>query len=134
MFPPLPKLNKKSEADFGLRFRKWWEKYGMGGAPYELKDSRGKSSIPFSEITDEQIHFALAAKSRKGILIRVEKGTVGSPDYVGFRNSPAWVVIRYDRMFYIIDIENFLAERERSSRKSLTNLRAEAIATVSVRI
>ena len=133
MLPPLPKLNKKSEADFGLRFRHWWDKHGMN-APYELKDSRGKPSIPFSEITDEQIHFALAAKSRKGILIRVEKGTVGSPDYVGFRNSPAWVVIRFPKAFYVCDIENLLAEKQRSSRKSLLASRAAAIATVSVRI
>ena len=133
MLPSLPKINNKTEADFGLRFRKWWQLHGMN-APYELKDSRGKSSIPFSSITPEQIAFALSAKSSKGVLIRVEKGTVGSPDYVGFRNSPAWFVIHFPKCFEVIDAEVFVMEKERSKRKSLTAERARAISTVTVKV
>lgn len=131
--PDLPKFNKKSEADFGLKFRKWWQAKGMN-APYELKDSRGKNSIPFSAVTAEQIAIALGAKSSKGVLIRIEKGTVGAPDYVGFRNSPYWFVFRYPKSVEIIDAEVFVMEKERSKRKSLTSERAAAISSISVKI
>ena len=131
ILPDLPKQNKKDEADFGIDFRKWWMQNGMN-APYELKDTRGKDSISFSEITDDQIMFALAAKSSKGVLIRVEKGTLGAPDYVGFRNSPAWIVIKYPKSAEVIDIDALLLEKSRSKRKSLTSERARAISTVSI--
>lgn len=129
--PDLPKQNKHREADFGLVFRKWWQREGMN-APYEIKDSRGKDYISFSEITDEQISFALAANSEKGVLIRVERGTIGAADYVGFRNSPAWIVIKYPKFFAIIGIQTFILEKERSIRKSLTAERAKEISVKNV--
>lgn len=129
--PDLPKINKKKEADFGLIFRKWWIRYGMA-AGYELKDSRGKDYINFNELSDKQIIVGLGAKSRVGVLIRVEKGTEGSHDYIGLRSSASWVVIKYPKFFCIIDIENFLFERDRSKRKSLTSERAKEIASIIV--
>lgn len=131
MLPNLPKINKKKEADFGLLFRKWWVKHGMD-AGYELKDSRGKDSIAFSEVSEKQEYVGLASKSRVGILIRVERGTEGAQDYIGLKNSASWIVIKYPKFFCIIDIENFLAERDRSKRKSLTSDRAKEIATIIV--
>ena len=131
--PELPKVNRKKEASFGLKFRKWWVKHGMN-APYELKDSCGKDSIPFSAVTFEQIAFALSAKSSKGVLIRVEKGTPGSPDYVGFRNSPAWFVIHYPKCFEVIDAEVFVMEKEKSKRKSLTAIRAKELSAISIKL
>lgn len=133
ILPNLPKQNKNKEANFGLYFRKWWEEHGMN-APYELKDSRGKSNIAFSEVSDEQTTFALRAKSDKGILIRVENGTIGSPDYVGFRNSPSWLVFKYPHSFSLIDIDIFLLEKKRSKRRSLTEARANEISNLTVKL
>lgn len=131
--PPLPKQNKTKEADFGLRFREWWEKYGMN-APYELKDSRGKDRLLFSEVSDEQVKVGLAANSDKGVLIRVAAGTPGAPDYVGLRNSPYWIVIKYPKSFEVIGINTFLMEKNRSRKvKSLTVERAREISTVSIK-
>lgn len=131
--PNLPKQNKKQEADFGIAFRRWWEKKGKN-APYELKDSRGKYSILFSEVTDDQITIGLAANSDKGALIRVSSGTLGAPDYVGLRNSPYWIVIKYPKSIEVIGIQTFVLEKERSKRKSLTCSRAAEISTVSIKI
>lgn len=130
--PELPKINKKKEADFGLRFRNWWEKHGMN-APYELKDSRGKNYISYREITDKQINVALAASSDKGVLIRISKGTVGAPDYVGLKNSPYWIVVHYPKSFEVISINSFIIEKQKK-RKSLTLERAQKISTLTIKL
>lgn len=126
-FPDLPRQLKRKEADFGIKFRRWWELHGMN-APYELKDTRGKNCIAFSELADEQIAIGLQAMSDKGVLIRVGKGTTGSPDYVGFKNSPYWIVIHFPKAFYVIALDRFLHEKAKSERKSLVSSRAEQIA------
>lgn len=133
MLPDLPKQNKKQEADFGVRFRRWWERAGMY-APYELKDSRGENSIAFSELSEDQERIGRLAKSDKGVLIRIINGTPGSPDYVGFKNSPYWVVIKYPKCAEIIDLDTLLLERSRSKRKSLTAARAHEISTITINV
>ncbi len=132
MLPELPKQNKKQEADSSIRFRRWWEKHGMN-APYEMKDTRGKDRFLYSEISDEQIAIGLMANSSKGTLIRVERGTIGAPDYVGFKNSPYWIVIKYPKSFEVIGIQTFVLEMKRNKSKSLTYERAKAISTNSIK-
>lgn len=128
MLPDLPKQNKKKEADFGIKFRRWWEKSSHRSEPYELKDTRGKNSINFSELTDDQITIGLTAKSPKGVLIRIERGTIGAPDYVGLINCPHyWIVIKYPNFFCLVDIDVFITESARSKRRSLTSDRAKEI-------
>lgn len=129
--PDLPQQNKHKEADFGLRFRKWWNLHGKG-SPYELKDSRGKDYISFAEITPEQIAFALACGTDKGVLVRVERGTVGTADYIGIKNTIAYIIINYPKACEVITINNFIHEKEKNKRKSLTYERAKAISSVSI--
>lgn len=128
--PKLPQQNKKQEADSSLKFRKWWEKKGMN-APYEMKDSRGKNYISFKEVSEDQLKFGLAANSSKGVLLRVERGTIGAPDYVGLKNSPYWIVIKYPKCFEVISINNFVKEKEKKC-KSLTAYRAREISTITI--
>lgn len=128
--PPLPKQNKKKEADFGIEFRRWWETTRMMGT-FELKHTRGKPSIAFSELHDEQIVIGTLAHG-KGTLLRISAGTIGSPDYIGLHDFPVYVVIRFAKAFYIISLSTLLLERDRSKRKSLTSERAEAISVVTV--
>jgi len=52
----------------------------------------------------------------------------GEPDYVWLRNEPAYISIRYPNGFVMITIGNFLFEKEKSKRKSLTWTRAKEIA------
>jgi len=129
--PPLPKQNKKMEADFGIRFRRWWERHGMD-AGYELKDSRGKDSINFSEVSEDQITIGLLTNSDKGVLIRVENGTIGAQDYIGMKNKPSFIVIKYPKSAEVIPIANLMYEKERYKRKSLTYERAKAISVTTI--
>lgn len=128
--PELPKYHGSQEADFGLAFRKWWSKHPIRGS-FELKHTRGKSSIPFKAIESEQIAFALACGSRSGALSRISVGTPGTGDYLGFVNDPAWIVIRYPKASYVISIGNFLFAKDNCARKSLTEEYAQEIATYS---
>lgn len=132
MLPELPKQNKKREANFGLKFRTWFEKNPRLSCSIELKDSRGKNYINFSEITDEQFKSGLANKSDKGNLMRVSSGNIGTADYIFLRNAFAYVVIRYPQFFCLIDIETLYNEKKNSKRKSLTASRAKDIAILVV--
>ncbi|NCU28961.1 MAG: hypothetical protein EOM85_04840 [Candidatus Moranbacteria bacterium] len=121
--PELPEQHKKKEADFGLKFRRWIENNPQKSCSFELKHTRGKDYFMFDELKSEQIAFA--SKIKRGVLIRVP-GTKGEPDYV-YLKSPAYVVIKYPKNFYVIDIDNLVKERDTSKRKSLTEDRAKLI-------
>lgn len=132
MLPDLPRTTKHREADFGVVFRKWWEKNPQVGE-YEIKDTRGSDSFPFSEFSEEQETVARMATDGRGVLVRRTTGTVGGADYTGLVHSPYWLVIRFPGHFEVISVGTFLLEKSRSKRKSLTSLRAREISTVSVK-
>lgn len=129
--PDLPKQLKRSESDFSLIFRKWWETHPLPGE-IELKDSRGKDYIAFSEFSQDQEVVARVATSKKGILVRRTVGTVGAADYSGLVGSLYWIVIRYPKGFVILSVDTFFLERSRSKRKSLLWARAKEISTIAV--
>lgn len=128
MLPNLPIKHKKKEAELGTYFRNWVSRNKILTGTYELKDSRGKDYVSYSEITADQINSGLRTISDKGNLIRVTMGDVGAADYVYFKNCPAYIVVRYPSGCYLIGLETLLLEKERNKRKSLTSERAEAIA------
>lgn len=128
--PPLTKQNKSKEADFGVKFRKWWNTTKLLGS-FELKYVRTGNSFPFSELHDEQIAIGLQTID-KGCLVRVSSGTIGAADYYGLQSFPVYIVIKYARHFYIISLETLLLEKQRSKKKSLSEDRAEAIAIITV--
>ena len=128
--PDLPKQHKKVEADFGVRFRRWLKENPQWSHAPELKQT-ATDSISFSCVADKQINYLLAIKSDKGTLIRIQ-GTNGEPDYVYLRSFPAYVVIKFPKFFCLIDIEDFVAEKVNSKRKSLTSERAKVIAKTYV--
>lgn len=124
----------KPESDFSKPFRHWI----MANPPkidctFELKHTRGKEYLPFSELDESQENYAISiSTSPKGVLIRNQGGN-GEPDYTYHYKQPAFIVIKYPKGFEVIEIQNFIAERERSGkRKSLTYERAQAISTFSV--
>jgi hypothetical protein len=94
----------------------------------ELKHTRGKDYLAFSEVKDEQIVFARRVNSAKGAWIRT-LGLNGEPDYIWLKNEMAYIVIKYPKGTVFITIDNFLFEKEKSKRKSLTWDRACEIAT-----
>ncbi len=129
--PDLPRTVKRRESDFSLIFRKWWEKNPLPGE-IELKDTRGRDSILFSEFSEDQEVIATMATGKKGVLVRRTVGTVGGADYSGLVNSPYWIVVRYPRSFEVISVGTWALEKRRSCRKSLTAARAREISVVSV--
>lgn len=119
----------KQEADFSIRLRHYLKAHPLPiSCPLEVKNTRGSNSFPFNELKDEQVNNAMASKSDKGNLIRISVGTIGAPDYCYYRNSPAYIVIKYPSGFVILDVETFVLEKDRSKRKSLTWERACEIA------
>lgn len=132
MLPELPKQNKKLEAKFGIRLKKWLEQNPCSSCSIENKHTSG-TSIPFSVVEEKQINYALAISGDRGTLIRVE-GRAGEPDYIWARRMPAFIVIKYPKEFSMISIDNFLFEKKRSTRKSLTMQRAREISTITVKL
>lgn len=121
-------MKEYMENKFSIEFRHWLKKNPIRYAcTFEMKDSLGKDSIPFSNITDQQINYGLAVNSKNGTLIRTQALNEGMPDYCYYYNSPAYVVIKYPKSFSIISIETLLLEKQRSKRKSLTEERAKEI-------
>lgn len=122
MLPELPRVLKHKEADFGLQFRTWVRDNWHTTATFELKQSQN-DSIPFSCLEEHQIRYNLA----KERLVRVQ-GTIGEPDMINLINVSAFIVIKFKSGAYIISIEDFLLEKKRSQRKSLTSSRAQELA------
>lgn len=122
-------MRKSSEADFSITLRHYLRANPLPvSCPIEVKDTRGKPALAFSEVKEEQCNNGMASKSHKGNLIRIASGTVGAPDYAYYVNSPSYLAIKYPLGFIIIDIELFILERDSSRRKSLTWDRAQEIA------
>ncbi len=124
---------RKREADFGKRFRAWVKAQSdMPPAAFELKQTL-IDYIPFSALQEHQEYALLAASGRSGILYKIGDDSCGIKpfDFFYLARAEAYVVIKYPKGFEVITIENFIAERERSTRKSLTHERAMAISTFS---
>ena len=103
---------------------------GSQSAPFEAKHTIGSDSLAFSELSEVEEHFLLAAKH--GVAThKISDSGIGykNTDVVCFVKSAAWVAIAYPNdLGVVIDIDEFIAERERSKRKSLTSERAKIIA------
>ena len=126
--PELPRQIKQREATSSIDLKHWIEKNQKFTCGLEVKDSAGKDSIPFSVVADKQIAYANQASGPKGAWIRVQ-GVNGEQDYIWLINTPSYIVIKYPKCFCIITIGNFLFEKQKSKRKSLTLERAIQIAT-----
>ncbi len=119
----------KREAKFGIYFRKWLKAHPMRSAMFELKQTTS-DSIPFSSVKEHQLNWLLAAKSGHGALYKPPdfQGVSLPCDYWYLRKADAWIVIKYPKVFCIINIGTFVWEKGLSKRKSLHVDRAKEIA------
>ena len=124
----------RRESKSSIIFRHFLRANPQETCSYEMKDTRGKGYLSFSEVKDEQLNYGLAIQGDKGVLIRVEAVATGSPDYVYFRNSKSYIVIKYPKIITIIDINSFIKEKQTSPRKSLTSARAERISSKVIKL
>lgn len=114
------------ETKFALLFRHWLKANPQNSCTYELKDTRGKEYLNFSEIKNDQLNFGLAIQDKRGVLIRVQ-GSGGQPDYSYHRGDRAYIVIKYPTLFCMILIDELIKERL-LKEASLSSERACAIA------
>lgn len=128
--PPLPTKMQKREANWSTTtLRKWWLENRPPVGPVEVKYATG-GSLPFKAVAEHQLLAMLACMSDKGFLWKhPDMGNIGYWDFTYYRNSAAWIVIKYPKGFCVISARSFDLEMRRSVRKSLTWDRAKAIAT-----
>lgn len=132
--PDLPNKHDQLEAKFGLKLKEWFTKNPRPTCTIETKDTRGKPSLPFSEVKEAQIRFGQRVKSDQGIFVRLYPFIEGTPDYAWFWRSPAYIVIKYPKQFSLIDVDTFLMENNRSKVRSLSASRAEDISILTVKL
>ena len=120
------------ESKASLLFRHWLRANPQYSCAYEIKKTSG-GSIPFASLEDHQQVYLEAIRGDKGVLVRVQ-GSSGEPDYVYLRNCRACVVVKYPHSFEIIDIDTWVLEKSKSTRRSLTSARAREISTISVKL
>src|ERR1035437_6369589 len=96
--PNLPEQHKTKEADFGVQLKAYFEKHKPETCGIETKHTRGKDSLPFSEVKPEQIVFANNASGDKGAWIRT-LGMNGEQDYVWLKNEISFIVIKYPKFY-----------------------------------
>jgi hypothetical protein len=130
MLPPLPQINKQTEAKASLKLRAWLKANPRSSCSIEMKDSRSKNTFNLKEITDEQINYALAIQGDKGVLVRTT-GVVGLPDYIYLRQEPAYFCIKFPKGFCLINVNNIVHERNVLKKKSLVFSRAKDISVIT---
>ncbi len=127
----------KREAKFTVLFRHW-----MMANPcyeccaFELKQTQ-KDYINFKEIQEHQIDALMAVKhGAKGLLWKLPDDSRGIKPFDLFylKNASAYVVIKYPKMFCLIDIDKFCSVKKTSGQASLNSYLAEKIATQVVKL
>jgi len=126
---------KKREADFGTLFRHWLKANPIISAAFELKQTK-KAYIAFSEVKDHQLEALQAAQSKQGILYKAPDDSRGIKpfDYFYLRNALSFVVIKYRKFFVLIEVDEFIKEKKKSLRKSLTEAKAKEIASLVIEL
>lgn len=100
-------------------------------AAFELKVCN-ELSLPFSAVQEHQLNALFMAKHSTMAYKIPDVGYDQKPfDLAVLGQAEAYVLIMYTRRgqkdFYIIDIDDFLAESKNSVRRSLTEARAQEI-------
>lgn len=118
----------KREASFQTIFNKYLRASGLCGH-FELKQTTGKS-IRFDAVKPHQVAGLIAAGSKGFVWKYSDQDQRQKPfDCSSIPPLVGYVVVRFSQWFYIIKAADFLREKERSTRKSLTEERAWVIAT-----
>jgi len=129
--PPLPKKLNKREANWTTSFLKKWvlEESTLPSGPIEVKQTT-INNIPFRVVT--QLNDLLQCMSAKGFWYKhPDTGMANKFDVTFYRNSPAWIIIKYPKGFVVISASAMKWEMENSKRKSLTWERAKDISTIT---
>jgi hypothetical protein len=123
---------RKKEAQFNTFFNKWIKNVYKETAVFELKIAKN-DILSFDDVKVHQIEALYNAK-HKTIVHKISDCGFQNPfDCFSITKSPAYVVVKYSDFFCLIDIDDFINERDvLSTRKSLTASRAKEIAKIIV--
>lgn len=124
---------KKREASFQIQFRHWLKKNPMVSGAFELKQTTSKN-LSFDLVKEHQINALMASSSNVGFLYKLPDDSISTKPYDCFylRNAKAYIVIKYPSCFVIIDVYDFMREKEISDSSSLSEIRAKEIAHIVV--
>ncbi len=121
------------EKNYQTIFNHWLKNVYKKTGAFELKLTKS-NSFPFSQVVPHQID-ALLAAANGGLVYKIPDAGYQNPfDCFSMFGVPAFVVIKYPKSFEMITIDNFIFERDRSKRKSLTYDRAIAISSISIKL
>lgn len=122
----------KREAEFQTTFNHWLKAIYKENGVFELKQTQ-TNSIAFNKVVPHQVQALL--RTQEGHLIyKIPDGSFTQSPYdcISLCNIQAFVVIRYPGFFCLINIRDWINEKERSDRRSLAMNRAREIATTIV--
>ena len=130
--PDLPKVLKRKEADFiTTTFNKWLVS-NHRTCVCEVKHTKGKDYLNFNEVKPHQIENLLKVRHATFVYKIRDMGETTPFDLFCMHEMPAYVVIKYNKGFVGISIDNFVTESKCSKRRSLTWGRALEICVFSV--
>lgn len=120
------------EKDFQTDFNKWCKHVFYKTAVFELKITNGKS-IRFDAVVEHQENALYAAKHGNVVFKIPDCGFQNPFDSFMAVQIPAYVVLMFhakQKDFVMVDIDDWLREKQESTRKSLTEERAIEIGTL----
>lgn len=130
--PDLPRVLNKKEAEWSTTvFRDWALKKFDYTVVFEVKHTRGKEYLSFSEVKSQQVRKMLQIRHDKFLWKNPDTGEETPPDFFLLVREPTFVVIKYPKGVAIIPIDIFILENNRSKRRSLTYTRAIELSTVT---
>ena len=116
------------ENNFTTIFEKYIRAKKMHGV-FELKQTDA-DSIPFSKVEAHQLE-SLIATQNTGFLHKISDSDPRRKafDLLYTRPLVGYIAIRFPKVTCVITVNNFIFERDKSKRKSLTVERAKEIST-----
>lgn len=117
----------KREAKFTTIFAKYLEKSRMIGF-FELKQTSAKS-LPYSSIEEHQYE-GLRAAQNNGFRWKLSDADPRTKpfDYIATMPLYSYIVVKWKDVATIIKFDDFVAEKNKKERKSITQKRAMEIA------
>jgi hypothetical protein len=102
---------------------------------FELKDSLGKPSLPYDCFEEHQIPSLLAAEI-DGYRHKYSDMDIRLKPFDYSSNPPVqgWIGIRFNRTAYLIHVKKFIAYRDVSPKKSITEDEAFLICEIAVEL
>ena len=122
----------KREAKYQSLFNSWLKANNFPTGAFELKQTQGKS-LPFSDVKPHQLR-ALRIAKHGTFAYKISDFDMAWKPFDSFclTTVPAYIVVFFKRNGYMIDVDDFLLEATKSTRKSLTEQRAIDLSTYKV--